>query len=78
MHDADRAMTMPAGVDELSDALDGFRGGLAMQVETVSRGVLASFQPAKFATVHAVRDVASLQTLIVIGLGRRRQDGGRV
>lgn len=60
VHDADCAMTMTAGVDELSDALDGFRGGLAMQVETVRRQVVTPFQPPEFAAVHTVRDVTGI------------------
>ena len=60
VHDADRTMTMTAALDELLDERKGFHGGLAMQVETVCRYMVAPFQPTQFAAVYTRRDVAGI------------------
>lgn len=60
VHDADRAMTVAAALDERLHARQRFRGCLTMQVETAARGVLAAFQPPQFTPVDTMRDIAGL------------------
>ena len=59
--DADAAMlTVAAIVDEPLHARDGFRGGLAMQVEPAGRGVFSTLQLPELTPVHAWGDEARL------------------